>query len=75
MILNPRYDSSVWQKAARDFRGLYRRLFYPNGPKWWSRRIGSENLIRALRGCSVEEAAKEQQLLDQSFMHTWFKGF
>ncbi len=73
--LNWRNDCSVWQAAVRAVRGPFRRALYPNGPDWFSGRIPSTGLIKALYKCSDAEAAEMQADLDASRLRTWLAGF
>lgn len=70
-----RIFQSIWQVTGRMIRSPYRRLFYPHGPEWFRRRVPSVELIIGLRKCSVEEALKEQDYIDQSRLKVWLQGF
>jgi hypothetical protein len=73
--LNYKNDCSLWQVLIRMVRGPFRRLFYPNGPRWFSQRISCVGLIRALYNCDEAEAREYQKHLDGARLETWLKGF
>ena len=59
----------------RIIRMVYRRLFRPNGPRWWHMRMKSVGLIMALHGCSIEEAERRQRELDVAALRVWLQGY